>query len=167
MYPTLQPGDRVVASVNFYNENPIEQGDIVLFNPPQQGGLWIFRVIGLPNDSIEIKSGIVYVNGVACELTATNEFTLDGQEVIQYEEKVNASKTITTLRFKGGSMGDTSEFEKIMIPEDEYFLLGDNRDNAYDSRFLGTIKREQIQGRLAYSFWGETTKRINIDFTQK
>jgi signal peptidase I len=53
---------------------------------------------------------------------------------------------------------------KKLIPENEYFLMGDNRDNAFDSRFIGTIKKEDILGRVIYSYWGNTSDRINIDF---
>jgi len=166
MNPTMLPGDRVVASLNYYNNNSIQQGDIVVFNSPQ-GDIWTFRVIGLPNDSIEIKEGKVYVNNQLNELTTTGEYLLDDQEVIQYQEQLNQTKTIKTLRYKNISMTDKQIFDKIEVPENEYFLMGDNRDNAYDSRFLGTIKRDDILGRVVYSFWGNTSDRINVDFTKE
>lgn len=163
MNPTMQPGDRVVASMNYYDNNPIQQGDIVVFNSPQ-GGVWTFRVIGLPKDSIEIKEGKVYVNSKVSELTKNEEYVLDDQEVIQYQEQVNLTKSIRTLRYKNVVMTDTRTFEKMTVPENEYFLMGDNRDNAFDSRFLGTIKKDDILGRVIYSYWGATSDRRNIDF---
>jgi signal peptidase I len=166
MNPTMQPGDRVVASLNYYDNNPIQQGDIVVFNSPH-GGIWTFRVIGLPSDSIEIKEGMVYVNNQLNELKATREYVLDGQEVIQYEEQLGQTKTIKTLRYKKIMTADTRNFEKIRVPENEYFLMGDNRDNAFDSRFLGTVKKEDILGRVIYSYWGNTSDRINVDFTKE
>ncbi len=48
-----------------------------------------------------------------------------------------------------------------------YYLLGDNRDDAADSRYIGSIKRHDILGRIIYSYWGKTTDRINIDFRDK
>jgi signal peptidase I, bacterial type len=166
MNPTMQPGDRVVASLNYYDNNPIQQGDIVVFNSPQ-GGIWTFRVIGLPSDSIEIKEGKVYVNNQLNELTATGEYVLDDQDVVQYQEQLNPTKKIKTLRYKKVLMTDTQTFDKIGVPANEYFLLGDNRDNAFDSRFLGTIKRDDILGRVIYSYWGNTSDRINMDFTKE
>ncbi|HTJ49195.1 MAG TPA: signal peptidase I [Cyclobacteriaceae bacterium] len=167
MNSTMQPGDRVVANLNYYNNNQVQQGDIVVFNSPQ-GGIWTFRVVGLPNDSIEIKDGKVYVNGQLNELTVTKEYTLDNQDVIEYQEKINPTKTIKTLRDKKNLMlVDTQTFEKIRIPDNEYFLMGDNRDNAYDSRFIGTIKKENILGRVIYSYWGNASDRINIDFKKE
>jgi signal peptidase I len=166
MNPTMQPGDRVVASLNYYDSNSIQQGDIVVFNS-RQGGIWTFRVIGMPNDSIEVKEGKVYVNNQLNELTTTGEYVLDEQEVIQYQEQLNATKTIKTLRYKKIMMTDTQTFDKIRVPENEYFLMGDNRDNAFDSRFLGTIKKDDILGRVIYSYWGNTSDRINIDFIKE
>jgi signal peptidase I len=166
MNPTMQPGDRVVASLNYYDNNQIQQGDIVVFNSPQ-GGIWTFRVIGMPNDSIEIKEGKVYVNNQLSELTTKEEYILDDQEVIQYQEQLSPTKTIKTLRYKNVMMTGTQTFDKIKVPENEYFLMGDNRDNALDSRFIGTIKKDDILGRVIYSYWGNTSDRINIDFIKE
>lgn len=166
MNPTMQPGDRVVASLNYYDNNPIQQGDIVVFNSPQ-GGIWTFRVIGLPSDSIEIKEGKVYVNNQLNQLTTTGEYVLDDQEVIQYQEQLNPTKTIKTLRYKKIIMTDTQTFDRIRVPENEYFLMGDNRDNAFDSRFIGTIKKGDILGRVIYSYWANTSDRINTDFIKE
>lgn len=166
MNPTMQPGDRVVANLNYYDNNQIQQGDIVVFNSPQ-GGIWTFRVIGMPNDSIEVKEGKVYVNNQLNELTPTGEYVLDDQEVIQYQEQLNPTKKIKTLRYKNVMMTNTREFDKIRVPENEYFLMGDNRDNALDSRFIGTIKKDDILGRVTYSYWGNTSDRINMDFIKE
>lgn len=166
MNPTMQPGDRVVASLNYYDNNPIQQGDIVVFNSPQ-GGIWTFRVIGLPKDSIEIIEGKVYVNNKINVLTTKDEYVLDDQEVTQYQEQINPTKSIKTLRYKNVAMTDTRTLEKMVVPENEYFLMGDNRDNAFDSRFLGTIKRDDILGRVIYSYWGATPDRRNIDFKEE
>jgi signal peptidase I len=166
MNPTMQPGDRVVASLSYYDNNSIQQGDIVVFNSPQ-GGIWTFRVVGLPSDSIEIKDGNVYVNNQLNELTATGEYVIDDQDVVQYQEKLNRAKTIKTLRFKKVMMTDTRTFDKMRVPENEYFLMGDNRDNALDSRFIGTVKKDDILGRVIYSYWGNTFDRINMDFLKE
>lgn len=166
MMPTMRPGDKVVASLDHYDQNPIQAGDIVVFNSPQ-GGIWIFRIIGLPNDTIEVKEGIVYVNNRINELTKSKAYILDHHEVIEFQERLNATKVITTLRFKHAERTDTQLFEAMVVPENEYFLMGDNRDNALDSRFIGTIKKEDILGRVMYSYWGSTSNRKNIDFKSK
>jgi len=166
MNPTIQPGDRVVASLNYYGNNPIEQGDIVIFKSPE-GEIWNFRVVALPNDSVEVKDGKVYINNTLSELTLIKEYILDDREVIQYQEYINERKTIKTLRFKKDLVSDAETFEKVKVPDNEYFLMGDNRDNALDSRFIGTIKKADILGRVIYSYWGNTSDRINIDFKKE
>jgi signal peptidase I len=162
MHPTIQPKDKIVTSLKYYDSHQIQQGDIVIFNSPK-GGIWVFRVIGLPNDSIEIKEGKVYINNYLSDLTPANEYILDNQEIVEYEESLNQNKKIRTLRFKNISLTSSQTFEKIKVPDNEYFLMGDNRDNAYDSRFIGTIKREDILGRVLYTYWGATSDRVNID----
>lgn len=162
MVPTLQPGDRVVAYLDAYRETKIEYGDIVVFNSPK-GGMWTFRVIGLPLDSIEIIDGNVYVNGQLNEIKKGQEYLSDKQEVIEFEEELKSKKKIKTLRFKDNSFPDARTMLKRLVPENEYFLMGDSRDNALDSRFIGTIKKEDILGRIIYSYWGNSSDRINID----
>ncbi len=166
MHPTMQPGDKVVASLRYYDNNPIRQGDIVVFNSPR-GGIWTFRVIGLPGDSIEIREGKVYLNSGLNELAADVEYILDNQEVIQYREQLNPAKIILTLRHKNLAFPEPRTYGKTLVPENEYFLMGDNRDNAFDSRFIGTIKESDILGRVIYGYWGATSDRRNIDFTRE
>jgi len=163
MVPTLLQGDRVVAQLNAYNKTLIDYGDIVVFNSPE-GGIWTFRVVGLPLDSIEIIDGKVSVNGQLNEVKEGARYLSDGQEVIEFEEQLQNNKRIKTVRFKSNSFPDARTMAKKLIPENEYFLMGDNRDNAFDSRFIGTIKKEDILGRVIYSYWGNTSDRINIDF---
>jgi signal peptidase I len=166
MVPTLQPGDRVVAHLNSYKETKIEYGDIVVFNSPK-GGIWTSRVIGLPLDSIEIVDGSVFVNGQLNEIREGKEYNSQDEEVIEFEEELKNKKKIKTLRFKNNSFPDARTMAKRLIPENEYFLMGDSRDNAFDSRFIGTIKEEDILGRVIYSYWGNSSDRINIDFKMK
>lgn len=80
----------------------------------------IKRVIGLPNDSIIIKNGTIYVNGI--EIEKYNFPTEDG-----------------------GLFSET-----VTLKDDEYFLVGDNRQNSYDSRFYGGITKDKIQGKVEY-----------------
>jgi signal peptidase I len=162
----LQPGDRVVAHLNSYKETKIEYGDIVVFNSPK-GGIWTSRVIGLPLDSIEIVDGSVFVNGQLNEIREGKEYNSQDEEVIEFEEELKNKKKIKTLRFKNNSFPDARTMAKRLIPENEYFLMGDSRDNAFDSRFIGTIKEEDILGRVIYSYWGNSSDRINIDFKMK
>src|SRR5690606_24487045 len=88
MYPTLQEGDKVVANVRYYGDRDIERGDIVVFNSPPSDmfpqGIWIFRVMGLPGDSVSVDDGSVFINGKQMNTRPTGELTLDGMAAVQY-----------------------------------------------------------------------------------
>ncbi len=152
MQPTLGVGDRVLANTAYYDDHSIRRGDIVVFDAPE-GDVWIFRVIGLPNDSIEVRDGAVYLNDTLNVMSPTLEDTIDNVEVTEYLEQITWSKKIRTLRYKERLFPQTGTYVKLRVPDNEYFLMGDNRDNTYDSRFLGTIKREAIRGRVMFSYW--------------
>ena len=162
MLPLVEPGDWFVADLNAYSKNRIEYGDVVLFMTTK-GEIWTHRVIGLPLDSIEMVDGVVFINGRPNEIQEKRKYVSDGKEVIELEEKLTSIKRIKILEFKNFDYPETRTLEKQMIPENEYFLLGDNRDNSYDSRFIGTIKRQDIIGKAIYTYWGKTTGRININ----
>ena len=130
MEPTLQIGQRLIVSkVSFLFHEP-ERGDIVTFHPPQQpenATPLIKRIIGLPGESIEIKDGTVYIhNG-------------DGN-MLQLDEPYIAEQARST--FVGGT-----------IPENEYFVLGDNRNNSDDSRRGWTLPQENIIGKAWLTIW--------------
>ena len=126
MEPTLQDeGQRLLISKVVYHFHEPERGDIIVFHPPhkpQEKPPYIKRIIGLPGDIIEIKEGVVYING--------------SQLDEPYVEN-HANYTV-------------AEHE---IPENEYFVLGDNRPNADDSHNGWTVSRQNIIGKAWLSIW--------------
>ena len=66
-------------------------------------------------------------------------------------------------------MGDTraSNIPPIIIPKDSVLLISDNRDNAQDGRFLGFTHKNRVVGKVLYTWWGKSKKRINIDLTKR
>lgn len=106
--------------------NPPQRGDIVVFRPPgSSSDPYIKRVIGLPGETIEIHDGAVFVNGQ------------------RLEENYVSSAT----NWRGGDRAS------IQIPEDEFFMLGDNRENSSDSRSFGTVPKENIIGKSWLAYW--------------
>lgn len=166
MYPTIQPDDLIATEVNRYNGHTPKRGDIVTFNSPENG-IFIFRVVGLPQEYIEVKEGKVYINDKICELTPSDTVLVDDVQATIFQEKL-LNTYISTVRYnQAPNFYETRTFEKIQIPEKEYFLMGDNRDNAFDSKFIGTINQEDILGQVIYSYWGKSSERIKVDFRKK
>ena len=118
MAPTLENKQEILVNRFIYSISDPKPNDIVVFLPNgnEKAHYYVKRVIGVPGDTVQIKDGAVYVNG---EL---------------FEEKV---ETAAILDAELAS-------EKIVLEEDEYFVLGDNRNNSEDSRYanIGNVKKE-------------------------
>jgi len=130
MEPTLQVGQRLIISKVSYLFDEPERGDIVTFHPPQQpedATPLIKRIVGLPGESVMVKDGTVYIyNG--------------NGEVLQLDEPYIAEEA------RSAFVGET-------IPENEYFVLGDNRNNSDDSRRGWTLPQENIIGKAWLTIW--------------
>ncbi|MDD5082171.1 MAG: signal peptidase I [Dehalococcoidales bacterium] len=126
MEPSLQEeGQRLLINKVIYHFHEPERGDIIVFHPPKQPASalpYIKRVIGLPGETVEVKSGNVYING----------------EILD-EPYLKESPTYT--------------LSPLQIPEDNYFVLGDNRNVANDSHVWGTVPRENLIGKAWLSIW--------------
>ncbi|MFH1383052.1 MAG: signal peptidase I [Chloroflexota bacterium] len=127
MEPTLLVGQHLIINKLAYMFQEPQRGDIVVFIPTNgQQGEFIKRIIGLPGESVEIQGGTVYVH------QGSKTFALDEPYI-----KDPASRS-----FKGG-----------VIPADNYFMLGDNRNDSDDSRSGWTLPRENIVGKAWLSIW--------------
>lgn len=131
MVPTLLPGDHVIAHRAAYHATEPQRGDIVVYRyPDEKGTLFLHRVIGVPGDRIEIRNQVVSVNEEA--LTEP------------YVQHTDRSSMAGNVRDNLGPM---------TVPPDAYFILGDNREESLDSRFLGPISKEHIQGQAVFIYW--------------
>jgi len=134
MIPTLEGGDGFIADMNFYKDNLPERGDIVLFKSTQdESSIYVKQVIGLPGEKIEIISRTVRINGQVLD-----------ENYLQYPYPENQD-------LEKGSYN---------VPQDSYFLLGDNRDYSQDSRHFGCIARSKIIGQARYIYWANDLSRI-------
>jgi len=116
---------------------------------------FIKRVIGLPGDKIQVINGILYVNGTECKQQAVDDFTdyaEDGSRNIvkirRYNETLPEGKVHTVLNIT--NFGKVDNTDVYTIPDKHYFMMGDNRDNSTDSRYLdevGFIPEENLIGR--------------------
>ena len=160
MEPNLLIGDRLFVSKYSYGysqhsfpfspkiftgrilKKTPKRGDVVVFKTPADDRTdYIKRLIGLPGDKVQIINKDLYLNGIKIEKKQI-EISLNincGREILEveaYEETLpNGAKYLTVYR-KDGTMINTDEF---IVPNENYFFLGDNRDCSKDSRFLGSV----------------------------
>jgi len=142
MATTIQPGDRVLIDRFLFDDREIERDDIVVFTGPAAVGNQVLlkRVIGLPGDVLEIKDGVLYVNGVADDAGGVT----------------NADGETPTTDPAYGQLEEHPEwslYEPYTVPADHYYLLGDNRNDSFDSRFWGPVPRASIIGKAFAVYW--------------
>jgi len=168
--PTIEEGDWIVVDMEAYQDNTPQYGDLVTYIP-KDGGFWMFRVVGLPNDQIKVRNNVVIVNANKCETIHVKDTTL-----LQDTFKLPTSELIEVLpnghkhhfyKQKYPYISEKANIKMMSIPRDCYFVMGDNRDNAFDSRYHGCVKRKDIVGKVLYSYWGKSMDRVNIDFRDK
>jgi signal peptidase I len=176
MVPTLLVGDYLFVSkfsygysrysfpfgiVPFYGriaEDAPERGDVVVFRQPTNVSIdFIKRVVGLPGDRIQVKDGILHINGVQVERTYVGKTKArNATSVIDfrvYEETFpNGTKHYIQERSDNDSLDNTVEFTVL---EDHYFMMGDNRDNSRDSRTpsVGMVPAENLIGKAQILFY--------------
>jgi len=176
MMPTLLVGDYIFVnkfaygysrfslpfSPNLFSgrifESEPKRGDIVVFRfPPNPDVDYIKRLVGLPGDRIQVKEGVLYVNGTAVPRVPNGTFNSDyaqdpGQDVPVYRETLDNGVSFDTLDQSPVSRGDNTR--EFIVPEGHYFMMGDNRDNSLDSRFdVGFVPAENLVGRASVIFF--------------
>lgn len=127
MYPNLKNKEILILNKMAYRLGDVEREDIVSLSYDNTKYL-IKRVIGMPGDTLEIKDSKLYINNKVYE-----EDYID--ETLVYED------------FKLSDIGYD------VIPEDMYFVLGDNRPDSLDSRKIGLVKKKDIDGEIVFRFW--------------
>ena len=131
MYPTLHNADRMILS----KVGDIHRFDVVILKAPDENVEYIKRVIGIPGDTVEMKSGVLYINGKKVDQPFINTEAL-------------AKQTVFMDDFTLESLTGESK-----VPEGKYFVLGDNRGVSKDSRMIGFIDRSAIEGKAVFTIW--------------
>ncbi|MFQ5579004.1 MAG: signal peptidase I [Nitrospiria bacterium] len=145
MIPTLAIGDHILVSKFIYGvrlpftdivlipfQKP-DRGDIIVFRfPKDERKDFIKRVVGIPGDTIEVKEKALYLNGIKQE----ESFAIHDEATIP-------------LR----SLDNRDNFGPISVPQNAYFVMGDNRDHSLDSRFWGFVDFSKIKGQAFLIYW--------------
>lgn len=159
MSPTLQPGDFLMADMDF-DKQSIDYGDLVIFKAKEDGELYICRIAGLPNDSIQLKDNFLIINGQPTRRSFIKDLIIGDIETSVFQETFPNQKTIKHYQYLNRQRQPNTT--PIKIPEKAYYLVGDNRDGCLDSRYRGSIAQDQIVGKLLYTYWGATNDRIGV-----
>lgn len=158
--PNLIAGDYVLGDLGCYKTKEPEYGDLIVFSIPN-GESQVFRIVGMPNDTLNIENQLVKYKNKKSVATFVSNLTwndCDAEEFIEtlpngfkyriYRNKIPHDSAIATIR-------------NIIVPNDSYFVLGDNRDFSADSRFVGVIHKQQVHGKLLYIFFSTDFNKIN------
>jgi signal peptidase I len=175
MEPNLYTGDYIIVSKYSYGfsrhsipfspplfhgrilERPAHRGDIIVFKLPRDGHTdYVKRLIGVPGDRIQMKNGLLYLNGKKVPrqfVGMTNEVSPDGfvHQVAEFRETLPGGKSYLTQDY--GPDGELDNTDVYVVPEHEYFMMGDNRDNSLDSRVpseaggVGFVPAENLVGK--------------------
>ncbi len=146
--------------------NTPERGDVVVFKTPENNRTdYIKRVIGLPGDKIEIINGIIFINGSEILRKKINDFIdtdnkTSNKRVRMYNEYF-FNKEINILDITDNGIADNTQL--FNVPENHFFVMGDNRDNSQDSRFISTvgfIPYENLVGKAQFIFFSLENARF-------
>ena len=165
MKPTIQEGDRVVVNKLAYDlKIPFtmievvkwgdpKRGDIVVLFSPQDGVRLVKRVIGVPGDEVSLVDNQLFINGKLATVPATNDAQTDDEQGMVYITDENLDGHEHKVMLTPQQPSALRSYGPITVPPGQYFVMGDNRDNSNDSRYIGYIERRRIVGRaLAVAF---------------
>lgn len=163
MNPTIVEGDRILVDKNAYGwripfttmrltdgEDP-QRGDIVIFASPEDGTTLVKRVVGLPGETVEMRDEQLLIDGapvdyaptdVAADVELPHATRAQPHDYLR-EELAQHPHAIMVLPTRAAAR----TFGPVRVPDGEYLVLGDNRDNSKDSRYIGFIPRDSIIGR--------------------
>lgn len=161
MRPSLLEGDVVLVNRVAYDlKIPLtdiallrigepRRGDIVVFYSPKDGTRLIKRLVALPGDTVEMRKGVLIINGEAAQYS----------NGVQVQEPIDVQSLVPALRLRERlgerdnavqwlpTVPSLRSMPAFRVPEGHYWMMGDNRDNSADSRYIGSVHRNLLVGR--------------------
>lgn len=192
MYPTLMVGDYIFVTKYSYGlskysfpfapplfsgrkmeiRKPVV-GEVVVFTNPKDPSMdYIKRLVGMPGDRIQVKQGVLHINGVPVKLEKIEDYPMidykTNQLVVlpQYIETLPNGTQHKILKAMPLGQGPLDNTEEYIVPEGHYFMMGDNRDHSQDSRVLdkvGYIPEEFLIGPAQVIFFSTEAKWFEFD----
>lgn len=148
----LYEGDFLFADLSAYDAEAPQRGDVVVFVFPRDGVTqYIKRCVAVPGDTVEIVDKKLLINGSPANEPATVQF-VDTTET--GEPRIGESSSDVSY--------GRDNFGPIVVPVRQFFMMGDNRDNSYDSRFWGTVPRHMIRGKAIRVYMSYDWDRIGL-----
>jgi len=144
MYPTINVGDHIIADMKYYAEHEPERGDMAIFPYPEdRSRSFIKRITAVGGDVIEGRDKVIYLNGSPLV-----------EPYVHYDDE----------EIKAGGHDPRDNFGPLTVPENKYFMMGDNRDKSYDSRYWGFVDSDDLLGKPLYVYFSWDGKRHTIRF---
>jgi signal peptidase I len=123
----------------------IKRGDVIVFKYPEEPDRdFIKRVIGLPGETLEVREKKVYINGKPLD-----------EPYVHFLQPPSTSSELSEVT----SFDVRERYGPVAIPADQYFMMGDNRDNSQDSRYWGFLSRDLIKGKALVIYWSYESGR--------
>ena len=153
MAPTLRIGDFFIGDYKYYETNMVNPGDVIILKFPKNPEIkYIERCIALGGQIVEIRDKVVYVDGkIFQDLSKT-----------QYIDKQIYTKDYKEPEIFPKYAGNRDNYGPLTVPKNHCFVLGDNRDNSYDSRYWGFVPLELVVAKSLYIYWSSDKNRIGI-----
>ena len=183
MNPTIVEGDRILVNKMAYGlripftmtrltdgENP-KRGDIVIFPSPKDDMTLVKRVVGLPGETVEMRDERLFIDGKALDYSKAINDDADLPQATRAHRHEIVAENLGERKHPIMTLPDrpaARTFGPVKVPDGQYLVLGDNRDNSEDSRYIGFIPRDSIYGRafgVAYSLDSDHWYRPRFDRT--
>ncbi len=160
MNPTLLVDDRLIIDKISFRWRKPERGEIIIFNPPNHpvipdtSKVYIHRIIGLPRDRISIHNGKVFVNDSPLNekyISEPTNYTLP-----------SSNDSLCPMCFRPDNVQVDKEHPFFTVPNGQYWVMGDNRNNSLDSHAWGFLPEKNIVGRAMFRYWPRDSRVGNL-----
>jgi signal peptidase I len=172
MTPTALRGDYFLAWRSYYLTHQPERGDLAVFKLPRDNKTdYIKRIVGLPGDHIQMKDGVLFINGEPMQRERLQDWEENVREGVvvrtrQFRETMPNGRAYGIIEFT--DRGELDNTPVHVVPQGHYFVMGDNRDNSLDSRTpverfgVGFVPQPNLRDRPAFVYWSADRSRIGV-----